>query len=415
MNYDPETHPEPGAETALPAPSADSIRDTEMSSGTGLETVDEAPGQAEPEEVVPDLEAGQEVVIDLEERRRYERERKQRQRARARQQDPPREELSHAEIARREAEKSELLARVQSRNRPVDFDLDGPPPSAKPEHTPAEIQALIDAERARYHASQESAETSYKKRLDDLMARQRQAELVAARQVDVSVQERLRAATNAAVGPVEVDTRAADRERAEVQAKVDKTVKDARTAVADIEEIMDAHGDELDRLAKVTDAEWLRGLPTEGYDASRAYSYANRIPFLLDDLRNFVKDVRRGVETMVQDLGRLVASVPVPFKKDTSPYMLWVREFNGAMRDLGRINGGTVATVNSKISNLTGYVQMLTDLRAMYKGSPQAAAEFRTESPTKVIRDMERPNPNAPKPDRYVGLADVDLWAEPKR
>jgi len=119
-----------------------------MSSGTGLETVDEAPGQAEPEEVVPDLEAGQEVVIDLEERRRYERERKQRQRARARQQDPPREELSHAEIARREAEKSELLARVQSRNRPVDFDLDGPPPSAKPEHTPAEIQALIDAERA---------------------------------------------------------------------------------------------------------------------------------------------------------------------------------------------------------------------------------------------------------------------------
>ena len=107
--------------------------------------------------------------------------------------------------------------------------------------------------------------------------------------------------------------------------------------------------------------------------------------------------------------------MPVPFKKDTSPYMLWVREFNGAMRDLGRINGGTVATVNSKISNLTGYVQMLTDLRAMYKGSPQAAAEFRTESPTKVIRDMERPNPNAPKPDRYVGLADVDLWAEPKR
>ena len=53
--------------------------------------------------------------------------------------------------------------------------------------------------------------------------------------------------------PVKVDTRVADRERAEVQARVDAVVKEARQSVADIAEIMDSHSDALDRLGKVSD------------------------------------------------------------------------------------------------------------------------------------------------------------------
>ena len=99
-------------------------------------------------------------------------------------------EMTPEQIAAAEVEKSALLAKLQAR--PVDLDLDGPTSSSKPSQTPAEIQALIDEELARHHATQESAEIAHKKHLDDLMAQQRESEPHQARQVDPSVKARLR-------------------------------------------------------------------------------------------------------------------------------------------------------------------------------------------------------------------------------
>ena len=318
-------------------------------------------------------------------------------------------EMTPEQIAAAERENQALLAKLAARAKDEGLAVEDGDAASSPRSS-QEIAAEIERAKLEQDELRRRAEITMNERIADLVREKQRAEDREARRPNINVADRLRAAADVVARPIEDDrARAAERERADLQKQADKVIADAQEALDMVDEIMEEHGSEIDRLSKISDDDWLKGLPAEGPNANRAYSLARRAPVMLDDLNAYVKNSRRAVEKLTQELQQLVRTAPLPAAKDTARWMSWSAAFNEVMRDLGRM-GGTVPTVNGMISNLSLIVADLAALREQYTGSAQASVEFVTESPTKVIRDMDKPNPNAPQPASYKGMAQSDLW-----
>ncbi len=271
----------------------------------------------------------------------------------------------------------------QKQNAVVESEPVGPEAPKAP--VPDEIQGQIEKLKADHNAAMVAAEEKFKGALADLVLQHRAAAEAQARAVDAGVQERLKAATAAALaaGADEASTSlelAAERDLQPIQAQVDGAVKSAKQALAEIDTIMEAHGPEIDRLGAVKVEDWQRGLPTQGVDAVPAFNLARSIPKQIEELTNFVRLVHGQFETNKRELERAVQDAPVPFgHRNTDRFFSWRQWVNGALRDLGRVNADTVAHVKSRIHELLGAVSEINRLREKYRGTPESAKPFETE------------------------------------
>ncbi len=328
----------------------------------------------------------------------------------------PEEQLSPGEIAQREAERDALLAKLAARPREDDgpaVDREAAAPAGS--SSSKELAAAIEAERARHQLATEAADRAHSEKIADMVKQQQEAAGREARRVDVSVQDRLRAGTDALADLV-VDTAgvAAEKERSVLQAQADALIASAKESLEEFEELWDEHRDEIERLSKIPNSDWLRGLPSEGHDATRGYGLAGQITNHVDQIQALVKNTPRAVEGLIREVRGLVAAAPLPANKDSARYMGWQSEWSGATRDLGRM-GGSVPTLNSMVSNLSLLVRDLATIKKQYAGSAAAAKEPELDTGARYLRSLDQPNPNAPRPGRYVSMQDVDLWSEPKK
>jgi hypothetical protein len=322
-------------------------------------------------------------------------------------------ELTTAEIAALEAEKAALLQVLKTRvpdEGPV-LDHEAPEPPA-PAGTSKDLLAEIERLKFEQHQERERSELVFNERIARLVREQQAAETREARTVNVSVQSRLKHATDALAGPV-VDSAAqvAERERAEMQKQVDKLVKSARESLAEFEELVDEHRDEIDRLSKIPNKTWLSGLPSEGHDATRGYALAGQITNHLDQIQALLGNTPRAFENAIREVQGLVVAAPLPADRNSARYQSWQAEWHGATRDLGRM-GGSVPTLNSMISNLALLVVDLAGIKKQYSGSTAAAKPIETDNPSAFFKNLEKENPNRPRPSSYESMAGTDLWSE---
>lgn len=313
-------------------------------------------------------------------------------------------EMTPEQIATAEHERRDLLTRLgasvpQGPASPVQLVEEPSAPEPAPVPTgpsSLEISDLIQRENQAHHEALERAEREFKARLNELLKQRQEAEAAEARAVDTGVQARLKEATTAALASVAAEAPtdrelAGERDRAQLRTDVDAATKGAKQALREIEQLMNAHSTEISRLSGITEPQWRRGLPGQGQDAARAFHLARSIPVQIEDLRSFVALVRKQADDNVRELERAVESAPVPFgARNTAAYFNWAPWHAGALRDLKRVDSGTVAFVQSKVRTLLGAVTAINELRERYRGRPEAGAPFVTESPSKVIENIKK-------------------------